>query len=319
MTTLFLVVWAVLGANGADGAEDQLKFLAATQEQTQVAYSRLSYDANVINTSFIPNLKSSLPVTSRYVVRVHGDTVLNTWECLTTLKEDEGNDGKPSITVSDQPRVKRVLKTPTYIAVWRDVANPTIMLYYLEDWRDSLRDYNTTFDSTFSLVDINRLCFGHSTPFVSLYRNQGFSARWDVLAFEAGERIQVQRSLPVKEAVYSPDLMLDMNPMDGLVRNGTFKPVAAKLGAEVNVEYVEASIGGRSLHVPSTYNYDKASEREELKSNIAITFTNFVDEADKPELTLSDLGVPVGAALRKMYPDGRQKTAKWDGLQLTFH
>jgi hypothetical protein len=84
------------------------------------------------------------------------------------------------------------------------------------------------------------------------------------------------------------------------------------------VEYATLSSGINDLRVPSKYLYRQSGGQKELDEELRIDFTNFVDRSGEPELTLTDMGLPIGALVHRVFPDNRVETLVWSGSEIVF-
>ena len=296
-----------------------LDFLAATQRQTSLAYDKLSYDAAMSTTSFVKALGKPLTVASHYSVRKHSGTTLVTREIYTTILVDEApaGGGAPVYEVSNLPSVKRILKTPDYIVVWSDMGDLSVLVYYLEDWRNSLPNYEHNFDFDYRPVSIMNRCFGLDTPFYKLYEETAWS-KWEILEFEPGADIEIERGVTTgPDGTYQRNLTMSLHATEGLLFHSRFKPPLDNSVATSEVEYTEIAWGESVLKVPSRYEYALTTEPAENSQSIRIEYKNVSDQSASPPLTLVDMGVPPRVELNRVFVDGKIKSSYWDGQELT--
>jgi len=320
MLTLAVALYTLIAPCAQEDPAALLQFLAATQKQTSEAYEKLSYECEIASTSFDTTLKQEVTHSSHYKLLRRADTTLLTSELYTSIIIDEqpAGGGGPTYKVSEEPSVMLVLKSPDYIVVWSDMNNRSVLVYFAEDWRDNMASYETNFEFSYQPVSIVRRCFGQSNPFYQLYETKGSLAKWQVLAFEEGNSIKVQRQLPDSEMNYHVDLNLTLSPDDGLMMEAEFKPPRDTVVNSVTATYSTIMLGGRELRVPSIYRHRSAGGPPELSVTNEITYTNFLDESALPPLTLNDMGIPKGIGLARSFTDGHTEPKGWNGKPLSI-
>lgn len=295
-----------------------LGFLAATQKQTLENYSKLSYEGAIENTRNVKKLGKAIDFSSHYSVVHQSNTTLLTRELYTTIIVDENPDGggPPTYEVSHVPSVKRVLKTPEYIAVWSNVGDLSFMMYFREDWEAELGRFENSFEFTYRPVSILKRCFGQSTPFYRLYERETSLARWHAAASAEGGPLAVRRELPDSDMKYHFDLDLSIMPENGLISYARFKRPHDVVVGTVNVSYTTMAWGDGELKVPARYRYTNRGGPPESDSTIEIQYSGFRDDSDLPPMTLADLGAPPKLMLlNRTFPDSRLEQQIWDGSE----
>lgn len=320
MLRLAVALCTLVASSAQEDPTVFLQSLAATQKQTCEAYEKLSYECAVTSTSFDTALKQEVTHSSRYKVQRRSNTTLLTTEELTstTIDEHPAGEGPPTHTLSNEPSVLLVLKSPEYIVVWSDRNIRSVLVYFAEDWRDNMASYETNFEFSYQLVSIVRQCFGQSNPFYQLYETKGSLAKWQVPAFEANKFVKVQRQLPDTEMKYHVDLNLTFSPGDGLMMGAEFKPPRGTIVYSNSATYETVIVGGKELRVPSKYQQRSAGGPPHLSATTEITYSNFSDESALPPLTLTDMGVPKGIGLARSFTDGHTEPKGWNGKPLTI-
>lgn len=308
---LLVLLFNILSAyEGQENPEHLLQFLAATQVQTSSEYSTLSYDVAALNTSYLPGVEKLVPVPSKYKVCKRSTTTLLTWESQLTVREKStgASSNSSKIELSNERRVTKILRTDSYIALWLNVAEPDIQLYWIEDWGSNLSGYEDRIKFYHRPVDISAICFGYVTPFHELLRS-GDSSRWLLNSFDAATGAKITRMVPGKDGEYSDAMTLELVGTTGAVRHAEFFPARGT----VAVEYAEALLGLQKLWVPVRYRF--FSEGTDIKSHneAVLEFSNYSNEIEEPSFTLSDMGVPSGARMLRYYPDSTISPFVWDG------
>jgi hypothetical protein len=229
-------------------------------------------------------------------------------------------EGAGRIEVVKDPRVKRVLRGSKYIVAWSQIDSPEASVHFLADWQSSMKYYAHDFKTLHTGVDIIGRCLGHRTSFRTIYEKENSRAHWQVPVFDAESAIEVHRELPKKDGEYKLDLKFVFHPKDGLMQKAEFKPVMSKtdIVSTSQVEYATLSSGINDLRVPSKYLYRQSGGQKELDEELRIDFTNFVDRSGEPELTLTDMGLPIGALVHRVFPDNRVETLVWSGSEIVF-
>ena len=325
MISLLIAACISFTAGTPTTEEEQLTFLAATQEQTQSVYARLSYDAVVTSTSFVRELNGPFTQTTNYEVRTRSETKLVTTIYNNSLIKDQEEPGEKSeggnVTISDKPNVIKVLRTPNYLVLWGIVEIPSVKVYFREDWKNELERYDKSFSTFDSLVDISQLCFGDTEPFAISYRRPiHWGGPWGIVSFDADGDIRVQREMPNSDGISKLESDYTFYAEDGLMKASRFEPNLPK-GKQSKaslstrqVEYTLDDLGAdKKIRVPTTYlaNAGVVSMPETRYDN-TIEFSNFSDESTLPAFTLRDMGVPEGVSIKRGFPDERIEQIDWD-------
>ena len=317
MIALLLTICAVSFSSAQEEPAELLRLLAATQKQTASTYDKLSFDASVLTTNYIEKLGKPLTVKSHYTVVKRSDTTLITRELHTSILVDEepAGGGEATYEISNEPSVKRVLKTPEYIVIWGEIGFRTVLIYYAEDWQDALPNYEVNFEFDYRPVSIMKRCFGLHTPFYSLYEKEGSVAKWYVREFDPDGQMKVERALPDRDSNYVVDLRLSLDAESGLVRNVRYQvPHSASVGTST-VEYTTLALENQELRVPSRYRYRLTDDTPETEKAIDIDYSNIRDESAGPPQTLVDLGIPRGTKLSRVFRDDHIESSYWDGAK----
>lgn len=306
MISLLIAANALLSADAPANLEAQLVALAATQEKTHSAYARLSYDATRTLSGFNQHLGRELTDVARYEVRSRSNTVMVT--CTTTWPE------------TGKPFVQRVLLTPDYAAHWGLAELPQVSIRFREDWREA-EDKNGYTEIFYTVAGplIQQECFGHSEPLFESLKRTMHEPKWSISPSDSTAEVIVQRALRNRESVYTTDLTYWIDPLDGRVRRTEFSPSGeSNLRA---VQYVEFKGGMGTMRVPQRIQ-TPADDAEAAESGLKtiIEYASFVDESDRPPLTLADMGLPPKGEVFRHWPvEGKpSQRLPWDGHDLTF-
>jgi hypothetical protein len=324
MISILIAACISLSAGDPPTQKEQLEFLAATQEQTQSAYARLSYDGVMTSTSFVPELNRPFTQTTNYEVRIRSGTKLVTTIYNNSLIKDQEEPGEKSeggnVTISDKPNVIKVLRTPNYLVLWGIVEIPSVKVYFREDWKNELERYDKSFSTFDSLVDISQLCFGDTEPFAISYRRPiHWGGPWGIVSFDADGDIRVQREMPNRDGISKLESDYTFYAEDGLMKASRFEPNLPKAKQSKaslstrQIEYTLADIGAEKIRIPTRYLADGGIvSMPETKYDNTIEFSNFSDESALPAFTLRNMGVPEGVSIKRGFPDERIERIDWD-------
>ena len=324
MISILMAACISLSAGVPPTQQEQLEFLAATQEQTQSAYARLSYDGGMTSTSFVRELNRSLTQTINYEVRTRSGTKLVTTIYNNSLIKDQEEPGKKSeggnVTISEKPNVIKVLRTPNYLVLWGVVEIPSVKVYFREDWKKELERYTRSFSTFDSVVDISQLCFGETEAFAISYRRPiQWGGPWSIVSFDADGDIRVQREMPNSDGISKVESDYAFYAEDGLMKASRFEPNLPKAKQSKatlstrQVEYTLIDLGGDKIRVPTTYLANGGVvSMPETKYDNTIEFSHFSDESTLPAFTLRDMDVPKGVSIKRGFPDERIEQIDWD-------
>lgn len=281
------------------------RFLIAEQENSSSLFDRLSFVAEVRTTTFFQELNESIPIYSRYILIKRSSTYLLTWECMTTLNtQNTGINGQASpVFVSKSPLVRRILRTPEYVATWTDVSKPTATIAFSEDWKNNVREYFRKSDGLYSPIEISRICFGVVTPLSELVPRSSESTVWSVAKASEHpfEQIILERTLQLDNGHTNVDLVLKLWLAGGLLAEGTFQPVKSSTVQKVAIEYQEDALGLTLPHV-----YSSTIEGGKLHgTGVIMRFLDYADETSMPDFEFEDLALPRGSTVLRIWPDGK--------------
>lgn len=323
MISLLIAACVSLTAGTPPTQDELMAFLAANQEQTKSVYARLSYDAALTSTSFIPELNKPLTQTTNHQVRIRSGTKLVTCVSHISLIRDQQEQGDKSdgggVTISNKPNVIKVLRTPTYIAFWGVVEIPSIRVYFREDWKNEIERFQTSYSIFDGPIDIQKICFGHDEEFFQSYRRPLKRGRWIVHSYGADASIRVQRETTNSDQTTKIDVDSTFYPGDGLMVESKFEPnlrEARQSEASISTRQIEHAlmeIGAEKVRVPlKAVRRDEAFGKPETSSSVSIEFSKFSDESALPAFTITDMGVPQGVSIKRGFPDYRLERIDWD-------
>lgn len=303
-----------------DAAQQQLAFLAATQERTQLAYSELSFDATLTTTNFVTELNKPYTVSSVFQVRTQSGATLVTWECYDSLIRDDIGGGRFKVEASTKPVVIRCLKTKDYIAYWKMVDTPEIQIHLLTDWKADLKGYAHSYSLTMGPADIQQLCFGFSVPFHVLYANRNAQEKWRLVEFDPSGHAKVEREVADRENVYKTDLRLSFSTRDGVLTDAQFRPINSKAKESIRrIEYGDFMVDSKPIKVPVRYVRHSGAELSPKAFEAStMEFSNYMNKSREPVFDLSDMEAPEGAIVYRNFPDGHTEYISLEYLdQLT--
>ena len=100
---------------------------------------------------------------------------------------------------------------------------------------------------------------------------------------------------------------------DGLLKDSKFEPIDDASISTRRIEYTQFQVGESLVRVPLKYIRDsKAIGKPETENDTSVKFKNFSDESALPPFTVSDMGLPQGASIKRAFPDNRIERIDWD-------
>lgn len=313
--SMFSLLLCVSLTSNANDGEDLVNFIAATQIQTSEAYARLSYKANATSHAYVRELNSIIPIHSKYTVSKRGQTSLVTKTLLTTFTGGDLSEPKSPFKVCDIPVVKILLQTTDYTILWSNVAVPSVDIYFADDWIQDNASMNSEIRDLYGSVQIQRLCFGLTTPLHELIPKSPF-AQWSATEVTEPNSLKVQRLVRGKDQQSVSDLDLFYDSQRGTLMKAAFMPAGGETASSVSIHYSEAELNGKSTSVPVEYKRESGMGDRRVSTSIA--FSSHADESAMPPYSAEQMGMPTGTSISRRLPSSPGERKVWDGKNQTI-
>lgn len=292
-----------------------LDLLVATQASTAKELEKLSYEVDSTYTRYLNDDIEPTSVNMNLRLFKKSNSAMLIWKTDVIFFEDDSeNNGRTGTKVYEEKgtRVRVILRTGEYLAVWSDIAKPDVRLFFYDEWKNSGKDVDAEFGHALTTMNIQQACLGLDTQFSEIYSKN--LHKWAIHEFDPLHVIRISGSRPV-DGIMVEFLSAKFRPKDGLMTEWVSRP-STPIAQSAKVEYSEFASATGKIGVPIRHIVTRLRKDGRAPITKDKKFSNFQDLSMERPLELADMELPQQAVLNRIAPDGTVQSQVWNGRSL---